>query len=172
MRDGIIKVRTSDEIESARGLVWEFFEVLKQRYPEMQDTIDRYIKEQNVVGELENFGDYFLPPKGECFLAYHNNDPVGLVTLKPRDNQNGDHDGEMNRMYVRDTARGLGLGRRLGEALVAEARSLGYGTVWLDALYRHVEALPLYESLGFEAYTDPKAFGGEDERVIHMKLVF
>ena len=163
----ISKVRTPDEIHTACGLVWEFFESMRQRYPDMIDTIDDYIVAQNVAGELEDFAARFLPPRGEAFLASHDGKAVGLVLLKPH----GARDGEMNRMFVRETARGLGLGRALGEALVAEARARGMGTVWLDALYRHVEALPLYESLGFVRYTDPAAFRGDDERVIHMKLV-
>ena len=161
----IIKARSAGEIEAVKAMVWEFFDVLRGRYPDMLETIDTYIREQNVAGELENFSDYFLPPKGECFLALQDGSPAGIVLLKPH----GAGDGEMNRMYVRESARGLGLGRMLGEALIAEARVLGYGTVWLDALYRHVEALPLYESLGFERYNDPNAFAGDDERVIHMK---
>jgi len=166
MTGTVIKARSSHEIESVRGLVWEFFDFLRVRYPEMTEMIDAYIEDQDVAGELENFGDFFLPPNGECFLALHDGVAVGTVMLKPL----GDNDGEMNRMYVREGARGLGLGRKLGEALVQEARKIGYRTLWLDALYRHVEALPLYESLGFERYSDPSGFGGDDERVVHMKL--
>ena len=162
----VIRARVEDHIDLARHLVWEFFDVLRARYPEMLAEIDYYIEHQNVAGELENFPDYFLPPHGECFLAIKDDIPVGLVMLKPH----GDGDGEMNRMYVRASARGQGIGRALGEALVAEARALGYGVLWLDALHRHVEALPLYESLGFTRYTDPNAFGGDDARIIHMKM--
>jgi GNAT superfamily N-acetyltransferase len=124
------------------------------------------VRQQDVAGQLDNFADFFLPPAGECFLAIHGGDPVGIVMLRPH----GTQDGEMNRMYVRETARGLGLGRQLGEALVAEARALGYRKIWLDAIDRHVEALSLYEKLGFTRYTDPDAFGGTDERFIHMTL--
>ena len=163
----VISVRTEDEIDHVRVLVWEFFDFLRLRYPEMLEMIDDYLKEQNVKGELAAFGQYFLPPHGECFLAFHNDQPAGIVMMKPH----GDNDVEMNRMYVRDTARGHGIGRALGQALVDEARAQRRGAVWLDALYRHVEALPLYESLGFEYFTDAQAFGGDDARVIHMKLV-
>ena len=162
----VIKVRRATEIDAVRSLVWEFFDFIKLRYPELHAETDDYIEKQNVVGELENFGDFFLPPVGECFLAYNNSEPVGIVMLKPH----GESDGEMNRMFVRESGRGLGLGKRLGEAVVSEAREFGYSTLWLDALYRHVEAIPLYESMGFERYSDPNAFGGSDERVIHMKL--
>ncbi|WP_158965879.1 GNAT family N-acetyltransferase [Chachezhania sediminis] len=163
---GVIRIRSAAEIEAAKALVWEFFDALRERYPEMHDTLDAYLSETDVAGGLERFADTFLPPRGESFLALANGVPVGMVLLQPH----GDNDGEMNRMFVRDSARGLGLGRKLGQALVAEARAIGYGTVWLDALYRHVEALPLYESLGFEYYTDPNAFQADDDRVIHMKL--
>jgi GNAT superfamily N-acetyltransferase len=163
----VVKVRSSEEIDAVRTLVWEFFDVMRERYPDMQAEIDAYIAYQNIAGQLDDFATYYLPPAGECFLALHDGAPVGMVMMKPK----GDGDGEMNRMYVRASARGLGLGRRLGEALVDEARSRGLGTVWLDALYRHVEAIPLYESLGFVRYTDPAAFQADDARVIHMKLV-
>lgn len=166
MSGTVIRVRSSDEIDAVRALVWEFFDFLRGRYPDMLEDINAYVEHQNVAGELKNFGNFFLPPNGECFLALHDGAPAGTVMLKPY----GENDGEMNRMYVRESARGLGLGRKLGEALVEEARNIGFGTIWLDALHRHVEALPLYESLGFERYIDPNAFRGDDERVIHMKL--
>ena len=162
----VLKARTPEQIEAVKVLIWEFFDVLRLRYPEMVGEIDAYIHDQDVVGQLENFGDVFQPPNGECFVAYAGTDPAGLVLLKPE----GERAGEMNRMYVRDSARGLGLGRKLGEALIEEARALNYKTVRLDALHRHVEALPLYESLGFRRYEDAGAVGGTDARFIHMKL--
>ncbi len=163
----LIKVRRPEDIDAVRALVWEFFDFLRVRFPEMLDTIDAYLEEQDVAGELAHFDRFFMPPRGECFLARLSGDPAGIVMMKPH----GEKDSEMNRMYVRDAARGHGLGRALGQALVDEARAQGLGAVWLDALYRHTEALPLYESLGFEYFTDPTAFGGDDARVIHMKLV-
>ena len=162
----VIKARTATEIDAVRHLVWEFFDFLRDRYPEMLAEIDGYIQDQGVAHELDNFDRFFLPPHGECFLGLHEHAPVGIVMLKPR----GTQDGEMNRMYVRDSARGLGLGRKLAGALVEEARSIGYQTLWLDALYRHTEAIPLYESLGFRRYDDPNAFGGDDKRIVHMKM--
>lgn len=167
MTSAISPARSPAEIAAAKRLVWEFFDILRDRYPEMLDTIDTYVQDQDVAGQLDDFAANFLPPAGECFLARHNDEYVGLVMLKPH----GDGDGEMNRMYVNAAARGLGLGRQLGAALIEQSRALGHHTLWLDALHRHVEALPLYESLGFELYTDPAAIFADDERVIHMKMV-
>ena len=33
----IKKVRTAEEIDAVRALVWEFFDVLRERYPELSD---------------------------------------------------------------------------------------------------------------------------------------
>ncbi len=166
MSSAIIKARSSEHIDAAGGLVWELFDSVRARYPDMIEIINGYIEDHDVAGQLDRFGDYFLPPNGECFLARRDHVFVGVVLLKPRTEGGGD----LNRMYVRDSARGLGLGRKLCEAAVEEARALGYGTLYLDALHRHVEALPLYESMGFDRYTDPSAFGGDDPRVVNMRL--
>lgn len=90
--------------------------------------------------------DEVAPGRGAFLVAYRADEPVacGAVRLL------ADGDAEVKRMYVLDTVRGLGIGRRMVEALEAEARALGATRLVLETGVRQPEALGLYASAGFE----------------------
>lgn len=56
---------------------------------------------------------------------------------------------ELQKMYFLEQARGLGLGRLLGETLLMDARRFGYRRVYIETLERMQAACRLYEKLGF-----------------------
>ncbi len=162
----IERVRDDARIAEFSTMVWEFLDLMRERYPEMNREIDEYIEHHNIKAALENFRDYYTPPAGEAFLGLADGEPLGICLLRRDDAGSG----ELNRMFVRPAARGLGLGRKLAQAVVDEARALGLHTLYLGALYRHREAIPLYESLGFERHYPEGELHAGDDRVIHMKL--
>jgi putative acetyltransferase len=52
-------------------------------------------------------------------------------------------------MYIEKPARGLGLGKRLVEDLLAAARRSGFREVWLKTNSVLIEAIALYQKYGF-----------------------
>jgi ribosomal protein S18 acetylase RimI-like enzyme len=89
-------------------------------------------------------GDY-QPPGGALLMARINRQPVGMVALRPVDAEQC----EMKRLYVRIEARGAGVGLRLAERVIAEARDHGYRLMLLDTLPVMQDAQQLYVRLGF-----------------------
>lgn len=87
----------------------------------------------------------YAPPAGAILLAWHEGQVVGCVAMRPVDAAIC----EMKRLYVRPAGRGLGLGRRLAEAIVSAARDAGYAEMRLDVLPEFDKARALYASLGF-----------------------
>jgi putative acetyltransferase len=91
-------------------------------------------------------GDY-APPAGALLVAWLGERPVGMVALRRRDHERG----EMKRLFVRPSARAAGVGRRLVERVIQEARDRGYQQLLLDTLPVMSSAHALYERMGFVA---------------------
>ncbi len=161
----IISVTTDEEVESVKALIYEFIDWLAERYPDMAELISVYFSNQGFDEEMANLLTVFGPPGGTCLLARLDNEPVGILMMKPH----GDTEVEMNRMYVRESVRGRGVGRALANRLIEEARSIGYKKMILSALDRHHEALPLYRSLGFVDDSQRPPDSG-DEREVRLKM--
>ena len=81
------------------------------------------------------------------FVARSEGEPAGCGGILFLADEGGY--GEVKRMYVRPGHRGEGVGRRVLERLLDEARSRGIRLVRLETGIDQVEAIGLYESAGF-----------------------
>jgi DNA-binding MarR family transcriptional regulator len=89
--------------------------------------------------------DELRAPAGAFLIAYLRREPIGCGGLKH-------HPGgpsEIKRMWVAETARGLGIGRRLLGELERLARAAGARAVRLDTNRALVEAIAMYRSSGY-----------------------
>ncbi len=85
------------------------------------------------------------PPAGAFLIAYAGDEPVGCGALKHHAGAPSD----LKRMWVAESARRLGIGRRLLEALEQLARDHGDLSVRLETNGALVEAIRMYRSAGY-----------------------
>jgi len=74
---------------------------------------------------------------------------IGTVGLFPM----GEGTVELRKMYLLSSQRGQGLGRRMLDHALDQARALGFSRVTLETASVLKEAVALYERYGFKPYT-------------------
>jgi GNAT superfamily N-acetyltransferase len=147
--DGVTiwQAASAEEIAAARVLFEEYAAALGIN-----------LSYQGFPDELAALPGLYAPPRGRLLVAWVGDEAAGCVALRPF----GDDACEMKRLYVRPVFRGGGIGKQLGEAIIAEARQIGYATMRLDTVPKLEAATRLYESLGFvrrEAYYETPVVG-------------
>jgi putative acetyltransferase len=102
---------------------------------------------QGFAQELATLPKPYVAPDGRLVLALVDAAVAGCAALR----RIGDGVGvaELKRLYVRPAFRGRGLGKRLVDTLLEDARTIGYRAVRLDTLPTMSEAIALYRTLGF-----------------------
>jgi ribosomal protein S18 acetylase RimI-like enzyme len=111
-----------------------------------ESELDVDLAYQDFAAELASLPGKYAPPRGALLLARdRQGGAAGCIGLRPLE----DDRCEMKRLFVAPAARGTGLGRSLVEALIHEARRLGYREMCLDTLPTMTAAQGLYRAMGF-----------------------
>ena len=100
---------------------------------------------QGFSAELAALPSPYEPARGALLIAQIGGEPAGCVALRQLDVISG----EMKRLYVRTSFRGLGVAECLIAAVVEAARRAGYAQLKLDTLPSMTSAQALYRKLGF-----------------------
>jgi len=122
---------------------------------------------QDFEEELPALPGSYAPPEGCLLLAKYQEKPAGCIALRKL----SDGICEGKRLYVKPKFRGLGIGRKLVEAIIKEARRLGYSCIRGDTVPSMQVAQALYASFGFKELV-PYCYNPiEGAKFIELKLV-
>ena len=131
----ITQATTPADIEQARTL-----------FKEYEAGLGISLCFQNFAQELANLPGDYAAPQGRLLLAREFDQLVGCIALRKL----APDVCEMKRLFVRPGYRDKGLGRVLVEAIIEEARNIGYARMRLDTLPGRMDrAIALYRSIGF-----------------------
>jgi putative acetyltransferase len=121
---------------------------------------------QNFEEEVATLPGKYAPPRGRLYVAYDNREPIGCIALR----EIAPGICEMKRLYLRDAARGKGVGVSLIEQIIADAREIGYEKMRLDTYPPKMgKAVSLYEAHGF--YEIPAYYDNPHDGVLYMEKV-
>lgn len=104
-----------------------------------------YLALQSFEEELRHLEGKYARPEGCLYLLRVDGQNAGCGGMKRLDEGRC----ELKRMYIRPAFRRMGLGRKLAQRIIADAREAGYEKMLLDTLPFLREAQTLYRSLGF-----------------------
>jgi ribosomal protein S18 acetylase RimI-like enzyme len=131
----LTQATTPAEIQQARELFQEY-----------EAALGISLCFQNFEQELAGLPGDYAPPNGRLLLAREYDQVMGCIALR----QLGPTTCEMKRLFVRPEYRDRGLGRVMVEAIIEEARKIGYTHVRLDTIADRMDrAVSLYKSIGF-----------------------
>jgi GNAT superfamily N-acetyltransferase len=142
----VIREASGEEDYAAFGeLIREYVGWCRERYRDMPWLIEMAFSYQSLDQELAKLCAAYGPPNGKTFLAVDGDQVLGCAAYR----RIGPGVCEMKRMFVPARFHGQGLGRRLGEALIAQAKADGFDAMKLDTGHMMTEASAMYRTLGF-----------------------
>lgn len=119
---------------------------------------------QGFEEELAGLPGKYAPPNGRLYLAYSGDEVIGCIAM--REIETGIC--EMKRLYLREAARGKGVGNQLIELVIRVAKSMGYEKMRLDTYPSKMgKAVDLYRSHGF--YEIPRYYDNPGKDVLFME---
>jgi GNAT superfamily N-acetyltransferase len=139
-------------------------ETVRQLFLDYQQELNADLCFQSFEAELKDPLKKYGPTTGSLLLAYYQDQPAGCIALQPLPEAGVC---EMKRLYVVPSFRKFGIGRKLVQAILDDAKALGYRTMKLDTLDRLQPAIQLYKDFGF---TDASAYYANPlEGVVYMQ---
>ena len=154
------RAASPEDVEAVRVLVREFFRWAMAEAAGT-DGPDNPSVFAGLEAELAGLPGRFGPPSGCLILARLDGEPAGCVAYYGQSPTTM----EIKRMFVRPEAWGHGIGARMLEALLAEARAAGYERHVLSTHPSLHRAQAVYRRAGFREVPCSADFPGVVERL-------
>jgi putative acetyltransferase len=125
---------------------YDRLDVIKILFGEYVESLGIDLQFQDFENELSRLPDKYALEDGRLYIAWVDGLPAGCIGLRRFD----DTRCELKRLYIRPAYRYLGLGQRLSQKVIDDARQIGYQQILLDTLSSMTPAMNLYQKLGFK----------------------
>ena len=124
----------------------EHLSLVRKLFLEYAESLGFSLCFQDFDKELAGLPGEYAPPTGCLILAVVDSLPCGCVALHRLE------EGicEMKRLYIKPEFRGKGFGKLLVNAVIDEAKKIGYSKMRLDTVPQMKEAINLYRGIGFK----------------------
>jgi GNAT superfamily N-acetyltransferase len=152
MNPAIEVVKTTSENPDFIFLIETFDTFLWERYPELKK---------------DYWGNNLIEFNPNVIIVYLDNKPVGCGCFKKYNKDTA----ELKRMFVSPEARGLGLAQLIIKEVENEAQNQGFKTLILETLYKQIEAISLYQKVGFEIVENYEPYVGLTNSVCMSKSI-
>ena len=136
----------------------------KKVFVEYAESLGFSLCFQDFDKELANLPGDYAQPSGRLLLAFDNSQIIGCIALRKL----AEGICEMKRLYVRSEYRGKGIGKKLADSIIEEAKAIGYHRMLLDTLPVMKEATAMYRSMGFSEI--PSYYRNPVEGALFMEL--
>lgn len=136
--------------------------------PWLNDLLKGQLEEEDKF-TLQNPDTSYIKNGGFVFFALYNGEVVGCVALKRLDEETF----EFAKLFVRRSARNLGIGSALIERCISRCRENEIRQLWLQSTMSAISAHKLYRKLGFVDMIAPKQMEVLDrtEKIMVLNLL-
>lgn len=145
-------VKTTSENPDFISLIKTFDTFLWERYPELKS---------------DYWGNNLIEFNSNVFIIYLNDKAVACGCFKKYNTNTV----ELKRMFVLPESRGLGLAQKVVKELENEAINQGFKTMILETLYKQIEAIKLYQKIGFKIVSNYEPYVGLTNSVCMSKSI-
>lgn len=124
----------------------------------LQEYLERAMSPEALAKELTN-------PESFFYMLYQDQKPIAYIKLNIKGAQSEpDYPEalELQRIYVLDGHQGLGIGEKLMNFAIDQARNLEAPFIWLGAWEQNEGAMRFYQRHGFEVFSSHDFIMGDD----------